>query len=131
MENGSHQAGVESPMVTREESEKNTEAARESVRKFKRGVCSLLRAVGFALAIHSVDVDTFNGNVDKIRDDWQDAADNLDGAEKECGEGEGPSPVGPVGADDPGTPLPRLSNAPTNSVPPLKIPRFNGLPRGR
>jgi len=91
----------------------------------------LIRAVGFALAIHGAVVDMNAGNVDKLPDDIQDAADNLDGAEKECGEGEGPSPVGPVGADDPGTPLPRLSNASTNSVPPLKIPRFNGLPRGR
>ena len=129
MENGSHQA-VEGPLVNKEESEKNTEAAGEYLRKFKKGVCLLIRTVGFIMAVHTAAVDMKAGNVEKLPDDIQDAIDNVDGAEKDC-EGDESSPVGPVGENDPGNPLPRISNAPRNSVPSIRIPPFNGLPRGR
>lgn len=127
MEDGRHQSTVESPMVTREESEENVSILEKFRNKYARRACLLFRAVTFGLALHSGYVDFEAGKIPELKDDMQDAADSLDGAEKDC-EGDAPSPVGPVGENDPGEPLPHISTDP-NKRP--KLPSFSGIPRGR
>ena len=134
MENGSHQAGSESPMTVREESEKNTEASSRYVSKFKRGVCLLARAVYFTMAVTAAKGDLKAGDIPKAIEDVQDAVDAIEGTEVDCGKGESPIPEGPVGENDPGKDFrfPKPSNSPLPKGPNLsKRPPFRGLPRGR